>query len=146
VTHSGIFPGLFLGGTGSSLCLLWKALQEDCKKEVDPQKCLNEGRGHPTRELHVLAVRKSLLSHIKLLGLRQRINIQPQENQKAINSQRSDLNKTKDYKSKKNITETKELRKQKDQIPSRVWNDWGFCQMFYMQYAKGRMCVDKWGA
>jgi hypothetical protein len=78
-------------------------IQEDCKKELDPQKRLNEGGGHPIREQPVLAVGKRLLSHIKLLGPRQRINIQLEENQKAINPQRSDLNnKTKDYRRKHN--------------------------------------------
>jgi hypothetical protein len=73
-------------------------IQEDYKKELDLQKRLNEGGGHPTREQLVLVVGKCLLSHIKLLGPRQRINIQREENQKAINPQRSDLNnKTKDY-------------------------------------------------
>jgi hypothetical protein len=66
--------------------------------------------GHPTREQPVFAVGKRLLSHIKLLGLRQRINIQLEENQKAINPQRSDLNnKTKDYRRKGNTTEAEEL-------------------------------------
>jgi hypothetical protein len=103
---------------------------------------LNEGGGHPTREQHVFAVGKRLLSHIKLLGQRQRINIQLKENQKAINSQRLDLNnKTKDYRHKGNTTEAKELKKQKDQIPSRVWNDWGFCKMFYMQYANNNLII-----
>jgi hypothetical protein len=102
-------------------------IQEDCKKKLDPQKRLNEGRGHPTREQHVLVVGKHLLSHIKLLGLRQRINIQLEENQKAINLQRSDLNnKTKDYRRKGNTIEAEKLRKQKNQIPSKVWNNWGF--------------------
>jgi hypothetical protein len=117
-------------------------IQEDCKKELDPQKRLNEGGGHPTREQPVLAVGKRLLSHIKLLGPRQRINIQLEENQKAINPQRSDLNnKTKDYRRKGNTTEAEELRKPKDQIPSRVWNDWGFRQMFYMQYANSILII-----
>jgi hypothetical protein len=108
-------------------------IHEDCKKKMDLQKPLNKGRGHLTREQHVLGVGKCLLSHIKLLCPRQKINIQLEENQKAINPQRSNLNnKTKDYKRKGNTTKAKELRKQKDQIPSRVWNDWGFCQMFYM--------------
>ena len=72
-------------------------IQEDCKKELDPQKRLNEGGGHPIREQPVLAVGKRLLSHIKLLGPRQRINIQLEEIQKVINSQRLNLNnKTKD--------------------------------------------------
>ncbi len=85
------------------------------------------GGGHPTREQPVLAVGKCLLSHIKLLGPRQRINIQLEENQKAINPQRSNLNnKTKDYRRKGNTFKAEELRKQKDQIPSKVWNDWGF--------------------
>jgi hypothetical protein len=35
---------------------------------------------YPTREQPVLAVGKHLLSHIKLLGPRQRINIQLEEN------------------------------------------------------------------
>jgi len=117
-------------------------IQEDYKKELDPQKRLNEGGGHPTREQHVLAVGKRLLSHIKLLGPRQRINIQLEENQKAINPQRSDLNnKTKYYICKGNTTEVEKLRKQKDQIPSRVWNDWGFRQMFYMQYANSILII-----
>jgi uncharacterized protein HemX len=94
---------------------------------------LNEGAGHPTREQHVLAIGKRLHSHIKLLGLKQTINIQLEENQKAINPQRSNLNnKAKDYRCKGNTTEIEELKKQKDQIPSRMWNDWGFRQMFYM--------------
>jgi hypothetical protein len=117
-------------------------IQEDYQKDLDPQKHLNEGGGHPTREQHVLAVGKRLLSHIKLLGPRQRINIQLEENQKVINPQRSDLNnKTKDYRRKGNTTEAEELRKQKDQIPSRVWNDWGFRQMFYMQYANNILII-----
>jgi hypothetical protein len=103
---------------------------------------LNEGGGHPIREQLVLAIGKHLLSHIKLLGLRQRIYIQLEENQKAIPPQRSNLNnKTKDYRHKGNTTETEELRKQKDQIPSRMWNDWGFCQMFYMQYANNILII-----
>jgi len=95
------------------------------------------GGGHPTREQHVLTVSKRLLSHIKLLGLRQRINIQLEENQKVINPQRLDLNnKTKDYRHRRNTsTEIKELRKHINKISSRVWNDWGFSHMFYMQYA-----------
>ncbi len=117
-------------------------IQEDYKKELDLQKRLNEGGGHPTREQPVLAVGKRLLSHIKLLGPRQRINIQLEENQKAINPQRSDLNnKTKYYRRKGNTTEAEKLRKQKDQIPSRVWNDWGFRQMFYMQYANSILII-----
>ncbi len=55
-------------------------IEEDCKKKLDPQKYLNEGGGHPTREQHVLAVGKCLLAHIKLLGLRQKLNIQLKEN------------------------------------------------------------------
>ncbi len=55
-------------------------IQEDCQKELDPQKRLNDGGGHPTREQPVLVVGKRLLSHIKLLGPRQRINIQLEEN------------------------------------------------------------------
>jgi hypothetical protein len=103
---------------------------------------LNEEGGHLTREQHVFIIGKCLLSHIKLLGLRQRINIQLEENQKAINPKRSNLNnKTKDYKCKGNTIEGKELRKQKDQIPSRVWNDWGFHQMFYMQYANNILTI-----
>jgi hypothetical protein len=73
-----------------------------------------------TREQHVLVIGKRLLSHIKLLGPRQRINLQLEENQKAINPQRSDLNnKTKDYRRKGNTTKAEELKKQKDQIPSK---------------------------
>ncbi len=111
-------------------------IQEDYKKKLDLQKRLNEEGGHLTREQPVFIIGKHLLSHIKLLGSRQRINIQLEENQKAINPKRSNLNnKTKDYKRKRNTIEGKELRKQKDQIPNKVWNNWGFHQMLYMQYA-----------
>jgi hypothetical protein len=56
------------------------------------------GGGHRTKEQQILAIGKRLLSHIKLLGLKQRINIQLEEIQKVINSQRLNLNnKTKDY-------------------------------------------------
>jgi hypothetical protein len=84
-------------------------IQEDCKKKLDLQ---NEGGGHLTREQLVLAVSKHLLSHIKLLGPRQRINIELEESQKTINPQRLDLNnKTKDYTRKGNTTEIEELKK-----------------------------------
>jgi len=101
------------------------------------------GGGHPTREQHVLVVSKHLFSHIKLLGLRQKINIQLEENQKVINPQRLNLNnKTKDYKHRRNTnTEIKELRKHIDQISSRMWNDWGFSHMFYMQYANNILII-----
>jgi hypothetical protein len=64
-----------------------------------------KGGGHPTREQHVLAIGKCLLSHNKLLDLKQRINIQLEENQKAINLLMLDLNnKTKDYIHRRNTS------------------------------------------
>jgi hypothetical protein len=84
-----------------------------------------KGEGTPTRKQHVLVVGKCLISHIRLLGPRQRIYIQLEKNQKTINPQRLNLNnKTKDYKHRRNTsTEIEELRKYKDQITSKVWND-----------------------
>jgi hypothetical protein len=71
--------------------LIWKALRAGYRKTAKKSWTLKSvwmRGGHPTREQLVLAVGKRLLSHIKLLGPRQRINIQLEENQKAINPQR----------------------------------------------------------
>jgi hypothetical protein len=50
-------------------------IQEDCKKKLDRQNRLNEGGGHLIREQHVLVIGKHLLSHIKLLGPKQKNEI-----------------------------------------------------------------------
>jgi hypothetical protein len=96
-----------------------------------------KGGGHPTREQHVLIICKCLLSLIKLLGLRQRINIQLEENQKAINPQSLDLNnKTKDYRHRRNTsTKIEKLKniKIKSQAECGTIGDLAICSTCNMQ-------------